>query len=243
VSGAFRDRTHPTYCYNRDSNGNLTARCQAYWKNYSSAVKTELETNVFAALTKWVGPDLDPKTSAHAKAAYESIKNYITYTKGRKTSIKELLAIVAYREFGTETGNTYILAQEALGRQLFEICGSDGICVGDQLTVFLGGLQAWYDLPPDALVGAMTTRQGLETADRIFAEESWRIGLEGGRPWTWGNLSMHPKISDDLISKGSGWSDDQSVALNVNEANIYASFLVWTGGQQNYWLTKEKNKP
>jgi len=58
-----------------------------------------------------------------------------------------------------------------------------------------------------------------------------------------GNLSMHPKIIDDLISKGSGWSDDQSVALNVNDTNINASFLVWTGGQQNYWLTTEKNKP
>jgi RHS repeat-associated protein len=27
------------HCYNRDSNGNLTARCQAYWEQYTSFIK------------------------------------------------------------------------------------------------------------------------------------------------------------------------------------------------------------
>ena len=228
------------HCYNRDSKGNLTARCQAYWENYTGKFNDLFSSNAFLLAKDWQGPNRDGSTGAYGKAAQLKYLEILADTGKERISTQELLSTVAYNEFGTLYGDDYSLAEEALGRQWYYWCGSDGICTGDQIWQFLGSLEAWYNKSTGRLASGMSTNTGNLTAGKIGSTESWKNGLQSGRPFDFGNLSMYPKTQGAIISAGQGWGKAQSTVLLIDGAN---SFIVWTPEQSYHWKEKERSSP
>ena len=228
------------HCYNRDSNGNLTARCQAYWERYTQTIDTLLKSDAFLLADEWQGPADDTHTKAHGKAAQDKYLEVLNFSGKGKISSQELLSTVAFNEFGTLTGSDYLLAEEALGRQWYFWCGSDGICTGDQIWQFLGSLEGWYNKPADRIIDGLSISTGNATAQRINSTESWKNGPQAGRPFAFGNLSMYPNARNEIILAEQGWGQAQSAVLMVNQLD---PFVVWTPEQRDHWLKVEHSSP
>jgi len=98
----------------------------------------------------------------------------------------------------------YALALEALAREFFARCPG-GVCSGDNLWLFLGGLQGWWNGSSANHYAMGTHKQFLEDARMIMSNDRWRSGAAGSRPWTWGNKNQMFTDNEINLSK-SGYS-------------------------------------
>jgi hypothetical protein len=179
------------------------------------------------------GKGNDNHTDAHVEHA-QTIYGEVFCVSGRTyLTIEELLTILSQKEFGTVPGADYGYSEEALGRQFYYWCGSDGLCQGDQLWQFLGSLEAWYGNTPSELFSYIVNERGVDTAERILNQEpSWKTGNQWNRPFVFGNLSMYPDAVNAIIAAGQGIGAGASWVLRTDQPN---PFIVWTPEQRSYW--------
>jgi hypothetical protein len=199
--------------------------------------KQPLDLDAAQNATPWIGPDVDPTTGARGKAAYEKYLSVLNVLGKTYLTLLEILATVAYNEFGSTVRQDYLYSEEALGRQLFQWCDSKGICVGDRLWQFLGSLEGWYGKSADTLAANISNNAGIKTAKRIFTS-SWQSGKVKTRPFVFGNTSMYPKTERSIFDAGQGTTEKKSFV--VIEALKY---IVWSPEQKSYWYANEHPHP
>lgn len=203
----------------------------------SSQVKNFLDLEATFLSSVWRGGTTDPHSSAYAGLAYDKYLE-VKAKLGRDITIREMLATVSYNEFGTMTGNDYSLSEEALSRQYFYFCGSDGVCLGNELWIFLGGFEAWYNQDVDVLVFGMSTTKGEKTANRIFTEVSWHSGWKWDRPFVFANLNMYPNAADEIKANGIGPGNAPGTSMVLN-TDLVPEYIVWSPTQRTYWKQRE----
>lgn len=176
---------------------------------------------------------------------------------GRQLTYAEMLALVAYNEFGTALlpgTDDYNAALEAMARQFYNACGSDGVCEGDELWEFLGAQEAWYSGTVNDFVEQLNSgvldydgasqvlNQPHFDPSNTTVEEirsNWRAGNGvpgidlGNVPFKYGNYSMFPGEAQVFLPglKSCNCVDETSVYLNVP----WSQYVVMTLGQHYYW--------
>lgn len=219
------DPTGHTYC-------NIGA-CKKPKKDGSGGL-----TDVASRSSSMEGKGLDSHTGARVEKS-QNVYNEVLGVSGKThLTIEELLTMLSQMEFGILSGTDYDFSEEALGRQLYHWCGSDGLCQGDQLWQFLGSLHAWYGNAPSDLVSYIGNAIGIETSDRILNQEpSWKMGSQWNRPFAFGNLNMFPNARGAMIAGGQGRDEGQSWVLRTD---LVPEYVVWTPVQKSYWIKVQK---
>ncbi len=184
---------------------------------------------------------------------------------GRPVTYEEVLAFLAYHEFGKLLRNDdeYNTALEAEGRQFYTFCGSDGLCQGDELWKFLGGHDAWTLANPvgiaDELRNGILEDRDFAGAQRILNQpyydpskateeqkkSNWRSAdTVGGVPYVYGNYSLYAGVfsREKFIAKGVGFNSNalDTILLNLPDANGVGvnGYVVMTIGQKRCILGK-----
>jgi hypothetical protein len=182
---------------------------------------------------------------------------------GRSVTTAEVLALVAQHEFGwalRHNQEEYDAALEAMGRQFYNFCGSDGMCQGDQLWKFLGAQQAWYagsagrfaqeltsgSLPAINFAGAARvlgqSAYDPATATAEQMRSNWRSGANvSGVPFKYGNYSMFAReVRAQLaeVDQGLNGLAVTTVYLNRPDLNYGNGYVVMTMGQYGYWTSR-----
>ncbi|MEZ4510378.1 MAG: RHS repeat-associated core domain-containing protein [Chloroflexota bacterium] len=175
---------------------------------------------------------------------------------GRAVTYEEVLALVAYHEFGSlEIQEEYDVALEAMGRQFYNACGETGICQGAELWQFLGSQQGWYQGNGKSFAAELTdgtvTAQDFAGAQRVLNQPAyhaatatdaekranWRSSDQvGGVPFKYGNYSMFPmQVRPLLADEGRGIYGNGATTIYFNHPD--SQYTVMTITQYNYWVS------
>jgi RHS repeat-associated protein len=195
-------------------------------------------------------------------------KAYEVFTKleqelGRPVTYTEVLALVAHHEFGwalQHNQEEYDVALEAMGRQFYNFCGTDGICRGDQLWKFLGAQQAWYAGSAQAFAQELTSGSlpaiNFAGAARVLGQpaynpatatdeqkrSNWRSGNGlGNVPFVYGNYSMYEQYGvsrETLRNRGIDGINGAALTTSyLNKPHVNGwngnGYLVVTMGQHH----------
>jgi RHS repeat-associated protein len=164
----------------------------------------------------------DPKTYGNVQGAYD------IYQQIGPLSPAELLASIIASEFATlkelDPVN-YNLALEALAREFYDAC-PEGICRGDSLWKFLGGLAGWTTGISADHYTSGEYKQYLGDARAILNNEEWRSGAATGRPWTWGNKNQ--MFSEDEYARSS-----EGHTFTVNHGEFVSTYTMGYLGISN----------
>jgi hypothetical protein len=125
-------------------------------------------------------------------AAYNVYSELLIQLNRMSLTYQEILAFLISAEIGLVEGQDPVgfnYALEGLGRQFYNMCGSDGNCEGTEIWEFLGTMQGWYQ--GDVLEHTEAYKWYLDDAEEILSNESWQNGIVGHRPYHYGNGSLY----------------------------------------------------
>ncbi|MCB9431201.1 MAG: RHS repeat-associated core domain-containing protein [Ardenticatenaceae bacterium] len=174
---------------------------------------------------------------------------------GRSATYEEVLALVAYHEFGSLEGEEYDVALEAMGRQFYNFCGETGACQGEELWQFLGSQEGWYQgngksfaaelqdgtVSPEDFAGARRVLNqpayNESTATDAEKRANWRSADNvGGVPFKYGNYSMYPGKESLLAGVEPGIHGNGVTTIYLNRPDL--KYTVMTITQYNYWTSR-----
>ena len=163
---------------------------------------------------------------------------YQVYQQIGSLNREDLFAILIAAEFGIINQGTeaFGLLQEALARQFYHFCPG-GSCTGDQLWLFLGGLQGWFQGDAIDHYRSGSYENYLGKAQEILSNSRWRSGMVGDRPWTWGNKNQMFS-SDELEKAGKNYAFTVQYSDNMSISYQLGYIGVTSGINPVYILTR-----
>jgi len=196
-------------------------------------------TDVTSRSNNMQGKGIDSHTGARVEKAQFVYDEVVSLSGKTYLTMEEILTMISQKEFGICIGKDYDYSEEALGRQLFYWCGSDGRCQGDQLWQFLGSMHAWYGNDASELSARIGEMKGIETSNRILNQEpTWKTGWAYDRPFVFGNFSMFPEVKNFIAEGGRGQGAGRSWVLLTDLTDPY---IVWSPEQRAYWKNLHEN--
>jgi len=230
------------HCYNRDSNGNLTARCQAYWKTYTNVIQLQIYQPSESCLQK-----------PECHDSYETFMAVVEQL-GRVPTEMEMLRMTAGTEYFIYEGYAGVgeFGEEALARNYYSACGLN-MCQGDELYHFMSGYSPWFGIPGTMDDGSPALRathlitSGLnngfggagyrldEDVEEIMGDRAirqrWTEGRRGDRPWQWyGPFTPPNKDPSGIYSLSVDLGNGQVFWMFTSDQDIYFN-KVWKNSE------------